>query len=367
MTIPSRSPRIFSLILSVLFPAFVLAGPGVAGDGTVSGEASASYRLVFPGGGVKVPSLKNDGYEQKSRLSGTEWKVDVNVSASPLRVRESWTLTKKMAKSLSAADREIGRSLSGKLAGACSRDEAVMQVFSFIREKWSYVEKDDSALEIRDLLSSGEASCLGMVRLAWDFLNRIEIPSRAITGIRFPPEGEECLLKGGALHAWLEVEVEKGRWVSCDPKSFFGFVPQYYIVLKNEGPVTREELKALAGGRVVLESNRDRLFFDPLSSLKPDFWIRPQYDAATQGVLLGKVLLVKDLPARGRASLSCGDRVLKCDLWDGNFYFRVASPGIYLLKIEAEEPGRGSSRLVELSDLSRKKLVVGAGAPEISN
>lgn len=367
MTTLSRSPRLYSIILSALFQVCALAAPASTGTGVVSGEASASYRLVFPSGGVTVPSVGNDGYEQKAVLSGTEWKVDIKVSAAPLRVREGWALTKKMVKSLSALDRDTGRSLAEKLSGASSRDEAIIRVSSFICQRWTYVEKDDSDSGIPELLSSGEASCLGMVRLAAHFLEVLGIPSREVTGIRFPPDGEDCLLRGGALHAWLEVEVERGKWVFCDPKSSFGFVPQYFIVLKKEGSVTREELKSVAGGRVFLERNEDRLFYDPLCSGKPDFWTRPPFDATTQGVLLGKALLVKDLPARGTAVLSCGDRVLRCDLWDGNFYFRIASPGVYKLEIEPKAPGRRISRSLELSDLSRKKLIIFVEGGVISN
>ncbi len=367
MTIPSRYQRLFSLVVLTLFQVCALAGTHGTGAGVVSGEASASYMLVFPGGGIQIPSASNDGYEQKAVQTETGWKVDVKVSAGVLRVRESWVLTRKMSGDLRSLNKVTGKALAAKIAGSSSRDEAVMKLCSFIRERWNYVEKDDSGLEIGELLSSSEASCLGMVRLAVHFLNILQIPSREITGIRFPREGDECILKGGALHAWLEVEVEKGRWVYCDPKSSFGFVPHYCIVLKKDGPITREELKAVAGGKVILERNNDRLFYDPLSAGRPDFWIRPPFDSATQGVLLGKALLGKDLPARGTAVLSCGDNLLKCDLWEGNFYFRIGSPGIYLLRIDAEEPGRRSSRRIELSDLSRKKLVVDAAAGEISN
>lgn len=314
-----------------------------------------------------MPSIRNDGYEQKAELSGVEWKVDIKVSAPPLRVRESWTLKKKMARSLSAADGGTGRQLAGRLSGASSRSEALMEVSSFIRERWRYVEKDESGLGIKELLSSKEASCLGMVILAKHFLEILGISSREITGIRFPAVDEVCLLKGGVLHAWLEVEVEKGIWVFCDPGSYFGFVPQYFIVLKKDGPMTKEELRSVSGGRVFLDRNEDRLFYDPLSSGKPDFWIRPQFDSAIQGVLLGKALLGKDLPARGAAILSCGDNVLRCDLWDGNFYFRIASRGIYTLEIEANAPVRRSSRSVELSDISRKKIVISADGGAISN
>jgi len=364
MTFPSRLLNPCSLIILAMTATLAFAAGGV---GSVSGKSSASYEISFPNGGLEMPSMRNDGYDQRAVKTKDGWLVEVSVSAGPLRAREEWFLTKKMEKSLAAMDRKVGRAMAARLAGAVSRDEAVMAVLRFIGDNWSYVQKDDSGMSLEEMLASREASCLGMVRLAGRVLDILGIPSSEITGIRFPACSRESELRGGALHAWLEVEVERGRRVFCDPMSSFGFVPQYFIVLRRGGGLSREELRAVSGGKVILTSNEDRIFYDPMSSVKPDFWVRPPFDSASQGVLLGKALERGDMPARGKARLSCGDRVLECELWDGNFYFKIASPGTYVMDVLPAAPARPSTLRIELSDLSRRMIVVPVEGGEVSH
>jgi hypothetical protein len=326
--------------------------------GVASGKGNASYRISFDSGDIVIPDCANDGFIQRAVKSGNGWEVRVEVSLEPLRLRESWAISRKMEKSLSVLGKDLKNELIAKLSSSTSKDDAVIKVLQIIAGKWNYVEKDDSGLTLDQLMASGNASCLGMVRLSQHILSLLEIPSKEVIGIRFPADQKIYSLKGGALHAWLEIEAEKGRWVFCDPRSTFGFVPEYFIVLKKDGSFGREDIRSIYGGTVELRANEDRIYYDPLSAVKPDFWKRPSYDALTQGVLLGKVLTEYDLPVEGQVSLSNDNGSLRTVLWKGNFYFKIMSPGIYTLKVMPAGRKQPAQKEVELSDLSRNKVVV---------
>lgn len=359
--------KIFSFFVLFVFGGACFIQLHAEGScGVAGGIGTAEYLMRFGGLGGSVPNYRNDGFEQVAVKTSSGWEIRTEVNLRPLKVREKWAMTKAEAKLISSLDEGLGKSLMGALGGVTSKDEAVIRVISLVNQKWDYVEKDDSALKIEELLSSKSLSCLGNVRVVKHLLDILRIPSAEVIGIRFPLNGRSYELKGGALHAWLEIEIEKGRKIFCDPRATFGFVPMNFIFLKVGDNLSDKELSLFQGGKVELLSIKDRIFFDPMSEEKPDLWKRASFDALVQGVLLGKVLDERDLPVAGRVSLSGENGEVVSPLWEGNFYFRALSTGLYTLRARAEGNAETIERKIELSDISRKKVVIYVKNGEIS-
>lgn len=325
--------------------------------GSVRGEAEATFFISSENRNIDIPFLSLNGFSQISEKKGNGIFVEIKINANDLRIEKEWRINKTISKKLRKLDPARAEPLIRALSKVRYTDEAAIEIFKFVKQNWKYVEKNDSNFATEEILNLKEASCFSLCRICKFYFDIIEIHSEVAIGIKFPTDKETLVLKGGALHSWLKIKIDKDNQVFCDPLSFFGFVTQRYIYLCNEENFKKDRLQNFKNATVTLVSNRDRIFYNPESEIKPLFWKRSPYESSIYGIVVGKVLKEKDLPAKGSVIVKGFGNNLKLDLFQGNFYFFAKEDGKYSMFIISEDENEEKLGDLVFSGSAVKKVV----------
>jgi hypothetical protein len=325
--------------------------------GSARGDAEAKFFISSENKNIDLPSIKLNGFSQRSEKAADGIFVEITIKADSLRIEKEWRLDKTISKKLKTLDPVRADALIRLLSKARYIDEAAIAIFQFVRENWEYVEKNDSDLTIEQILNLKEASCLSLCRICKFYFDIAGIKSTIAIGIKFPADEETFKLKGGALHSWLKINIDKDNEIFCDPLSFFGFVTQRYIYLCNEEDFRKNKLQNFREATVKLISSKDRIFYNPESEIKPLFWKRTPYESSVYGLVVGKVLKEKEIPAKGSVIVKGFGNDLKTDLFQGNFYFFVREEGRYSIFIIFEDGHKEKLGDLVFSGSAVKKVV----------
>lgn len=271
--------------------------------------------------------------------------MTVSVTATPLRVRAPFRTGKLPA--VLPPGTPLSAELAASLATCQRADEAVEAVLLALRRHIRYEERPEFPQTEQDVLRHGEASCVGMTRLALSVLRGLGLDCREVLGLKLPVRPETQPLTGGVLHAWIEVRYPGGPTVFCDPFRSMGWVPETYVLLRIGGGLEPGDLARFGGGTARCETHSDRLFFEPGPGATSLLWKRPAVASFTGNLLTGKVLGALDGPVAGVARLEGPSAAVSMPLWDGNFFFRDLEPAQYLLRVipEGEAPQQVSVRI----------------------
>lgn len=338
-TNPSNLTRLKNILILLLFliPLHFLGDQIYSTTGSARGEAEAVFFLSSDKNDIFFPSININGFSQSAQKTKNGTFVEIKITADSLRIDKEWRMNKAILKKLKKLDPKRAESLNALLSRAYYIDEAAISIFYFIRNNWKYVEKNDADLTIDEILNLKEASCLSLCRICKFYFDIVGIQSSIVIGIKFPTDEETFVLKGGALHSWIKIKIDKDNEVFCDPLSFFGFVTQRYIYLLDYEDFNKDKLQSFHLETVKLISSRDRIFYNPESEIKPLFWKRSAYESSVYGVVVGKVLNEKEIPAKGSVIVKGCGKDLKTDLFEGNFYFFVREEGTYSIFINFED------------------------------
>lgn len=345
----------FSLIL--LSQAFPFFGENDFPIGSTKGKSSAKYFLTLEDKDVKIPSLYLNGYNQKATKSENGFLVEVKIEADSLRINKKWSFEKGIEKKLKLFDEKRANYLINILSNAQFLDEAIISVFKFVKKNWIYVEKNDNDLNVNEILNSKDASCLSFCKICKSYFDIMGIESEIVIGIKFPSDKDSFILKGGALHSWLKIKLDKENEIFCDPLFYFGFVTHNYIYLSTFENFKKENLKSYKNVEVNLISANDRIFYNPQSKVKPLFWSRTPFESSAFGIVLGKVLKEKDIPVNGKVVIKNSSGNLITDTFEGNFYFFIENDGIYSISIFLEGGREENLGDLAFSKNSAKKIV----------
>ena len=335
-----------------MLPLALPAQTAPPGLGWVSGVADASYSVEASG---PAPlNYENNGFRQSVQAAPGGWTVSVRVAAAPLKVRSPFRLGRLPAGLGLSAPRLA--ELRALLGSAQRADEAVNAVMLFLRTRIAYSERPDFDETPQAVFTRSQASCVGLTRAAMAVLAALGISCREVLGLRVPPGQEQAELRGGLLHAWLEVDYPDAGSAFYDPLRSCGWVEPGYIVLSRGGGLAPGSYAAYAGGKVLCVRRRDRIFFEPASGERCVLWARSPFQGFTGTLVSGKVLGEADAPETGRATLSGGSATVTMELWEGNFFFRDLDPGSYLLTVAATG-GRSAVQTLRLSGMDKHHLV----------
>jgi hypothetical protein len=322
------------------------------GLGWVSGSAKASY-LLETKGGPAPPSYTNDGFEQTVQGSQGRWLVSVSVDLRPFRVRLPF-IPGKIPKGLGLSPTQSG-DLEKALATCQRADEAVNAVLLFLRSHLSYQERPDFTETPDAVLRRGSASCVGMTLTSVQILRSLGISCREVIGLRLPPASGPIELRGGLLHAWLEVDYGSSGSAFYDAWRTCGWVGDGYILLRRGEGLLVGGLASYTGGSATCEERKDRVCYEPAPNVRCILWARPPQSLFTGTLLSGKLLGPLDAPVAGSATLKGEGSSASMVLWEGNFFFRDLSPGHYLLTVI---PAHGASESLPITIHSMDKRFV---------
>lgn len=345
----------FSLIL--LIQTFSFFGKNDFPIGSTKGESYAKYFLTLEDKYLQISSLYLNGYIQKATKSENGFLVEVKIEADSLRIDKKWSFEKGIAKKLKLLDEKRANSLIKTLSNAQFLDEAIISVFQFVRNNWKYAEKNDNDLTLQNILNSDDASCLSFCKICKNYFDIMGIESEIVIGIKFPSDKDSLILKGGVLHSWLKIKLDKENEIFCDPLFYFGFVTHRYIFLSTFEDFKKESLKSYKNCEVALISSNDRIFYNPESKVRPLFWRRTPFESSAFGIVLGKVLKEKDIPVNGKVVVKNSSNSLITDTFDGNFYFFIENDGIYSITIILEEGREENLGNLVFSKSSAKKII----------
>ena len=348
-----------SLCLGLSQPASAQNTP--PGYGTVSGT-SASVVLLSAPSAPPPPPYENDGFRQTVDGGGGKWRVAVEVDARPLKVRAPFR-PGKISASVPLSP-QIASALSSALARCQRADEAVEAVLLVLRERIRYTERASFSETEKEVAERGEASCVGMTRLAVAILQSLGIGCREVVGFKLPAREGPIALEGGLLHAWMEVSYPEGQRVFCDPWRSSGWVPETYLVLRVGGGFDPGALSSYTGGAARFESHRDRLFYEPGAGVSSVLWKRGQGAVFTGTLLTGKVLGPLDMPLEGAARLEGSSSAASMPLWEGNFFFRDLEPAVYALSV-SPLGAPAQTAPVRLNPMDRRTLLFYSQGPMV--
>jgi len=325
--------------------------------GSARGEAKATFLFSTNNQKIEIPAFSLNGFSQRSEKSPAGILVEVKATADPLRIEKVWHLNKVMERSLTKNYKKRATTLIESLSKARFLDEAVILTFNFIKNNWRYVEKNDAEVPINDIFNSNEASCLSICRICKEFFKIMDIQSEIVIGIKFPDYSDTLVLKGGALHSWIKIKIDDKNEIFCDPLSYFGFVTQKYIYLTDYDTFIKNHLADFKGISITMTKNKDRIFYNPESETKPQYWRRSPYETSVYGLFVGKILKEKDLPAKGTVIVKGFGGDLKTDLFNGNFYFFVRSEGQYFIFAVFEDGKEQKLGDITFSGVAVQKVV----------
>ena len=294
----------------------------------MSGQQQGQYLLDAPQAPVP-PGVEINGYQQTVERTPRGYRIDVEVSAPPLRVRIPFR-PGLLPRSLGLPP-EVARGLRESLAGCQRADEAVEAVLLYLRTHLHYASRPDFTESIPKIFERGEASCVGLTAAACGILNALGIHSREVVGILLPSGTSSVRLEGGMLHAWVEVDYGESNRVYCDVLRSSGWVSAEYIVLRSGEGLSVGTLARYTGATLTRLEFRDRLFYEPAPGKACVLWKRPEQSSFTGTLLSGKLLGPMDAPLTGQAELIGGGASTSMPLWEGNFFFRDLEPGRYRL------------------------------------
>lgn len=343
--------------LTLFFVPLLAQNKSLLAVGSARGEAEANFEIYPKSSEIVIPSIAINGFLQNSTKTPFGISVKIKINADSLRIEKEFHLSKTAEKQLKRFDNIRAPILIDWLSKTRYLDEATLVVFNFLKSNWHYVDKNDNDLSIEALLNSKDASCLSFCRLAKEYMNIIGIQSDIVVGIKFPIEKETFILEKGALHSWLKLKIDDTNDVFCDPLSFFGFVTPRYIYIADWETFKKDKLRHFKDSTVTLTSCKDRIFFNPESEVKPQFWERSPYENSVYGLVLGKVLKEKDIPVSGEIVIKSAGNDFKTELFQGNFYFFVKTDGEYSIYFVTE--GKKEKKLgdVTFSGCAVKKVV----------
>ncbi len=346
--------------LLLLAVAVLAASPALQGGpryprliGWVEGSASAVYSLDAPGA-PPPPSFKCNGFVQEVEGARGHWRIKVQVSLRPLRVRTPFRpgrLPASLDLPTSAA-----RSLEARLSNCAREDQAVDAVLTFLRERLHYKQKPDFDETFRSVMARGESSCVGMTHAAVTILKALGVKCREIVGLKVPASKVPVSLQGGRLHAWIEIDFPEVGPVFCDPFRSTNWVPQNYVVLRDGGGLDVGGLKAYTGGRISLLDQKDRTFYEPPAGADCLLWARPSADYRTGSIITGKLLGGMDIPLHGTATLAGNGGIVSMKLWEGNFFFNGLEPGVYELTVVSAGGSRQREN-IRLTGMDKRRLI----------
>ena len=295
-----------------------------------------------------------NGYRQTVDRTSSGYRIQVDVSAPPLRVRIPFR-PGLLPRSLGLPP-EAARGLQKSLAGCQRADEAVEAVLLYLRTHLHYASRPDFTESIPKIFESGEASCVGLTAAACGILNALGIHSREVVGILLPSGASSVRLEGGMLHAWIEVDYGEANRVYCDALRSSGWVSAEYIVLRTGEGLSVGALARYTGATLTRLDFRDRLFYEPAPGKSCVLWKRPEQSSFTGTLVSGKLLGVMDAPLAGRAELIGGGASTSMPLWEGNFFFRDLEPGRYRLVLHPTG-GPPLEALITLGPMDKRSLV----------
>jgi hypothetical protein len=346
-----------SAAVLVAFCALAAAGEQVA-PGAVWGRADATYRLEAPAAAVPAPpSYANRTFAQSVKSVEGGWEISVTSTPSPATfgspLRQDWS-----SKAIAALDPGYLSAVRSALASSRTKEEAVLRLGLVLRAMTAYAERPDFDETVQEVSRRRTASCVGMVRIAALLLNEVlNVPCRSVIGLKAEPGGSPELLSGGALHAWLEVDLGLRGRVFFDPWFSYGWVPESYIILRIGGGLEPGDLAALAGSRVTAIWRKERIFYLPANNAKTLFWSASSPSASGTAAVVGKALFPDESPVEGTAWLENSGGRVAAALWNGNFCFRELAPGSYDVFIESQGKVLWEGSLM-LGALDIRELVV---------
>lgn len=347
----------FSATILVAFCALAAAGEEVA-PGAVWGRADATYRLEAPAAAVPAPpSYANRTFTQSVKSVKGGWEISVTSAPSPATfgspLRQDWS-----SRAIAALDPGYVSAVRSALASSRTKEDAILRLGLVLRAMTAYAARPDFDETPQAVSRRRTASCVGMARVAALLLHEVlNVPCRSVIGLKAAPGGSPELLSGGALHAWLEVDLGSRGRIFFDPWFSCGWVPESYIILRIGGSLEPGDLAALAGSRVTATWRKDRIFYLPANNAKTLFWSAGAPSASGGAAVVGKALFPDETPVEGTAWIENSGGRVAAALWNGNFCFRDLAPGSYdvLIESQGEVLWEGS---VMLGALDIRELVV---------
>lgn len=327
----------FLIALLILLPVETPSERPPLSSGVIFGEADCVYRLSAIPGAPGPPAVVLRGFRQRAAQRGQEWEISIHTRAAP--VGGGYSFDAHLAQTALAGLPEVFRAAAmASLKNVTSADGACLQIARLLREHLAYVPlREDESADPAALLQKGTASCAGFARIAALLLQCGNVSCQPVVGLRAPSDGGPLLLKGGALHVWLEVHASDAPPAYYDPAFSAGWVPARYVVLRTGDGFQAGTLGAWKGAILLRLWQRDRLFAVPAKEGETLFWRGGEPPIAPNSALLcGKLLEGGDGPLAGSAILRGAELSLAVPLWEGNFCFQDLLPGEYDLSVISE-------------------------------
>ena len=319
----------------------------------MSGKAESSYAIVADAHTPPPPAYSNDGFRQTVQGYSGRWRVTVAVDLKPFLVRLPFRPGRIPGGLGLSADQARGLE---KAVAHCQRaDEAVNAVLLYLRTILAYQERPDFDETPEAVLQRGSASCVGMTLTAVRILKGLGISCREVLGLKLPPSPAPVELRGGRLHAWLEVDYGSASSAFYDGWRSCAWIGDGYVLLRRGGGLAVGDLASYAGGSAVCIARKDRIFYEPAQQTRCLLWARPPQSLFTGTLLSGKLVGPLDAPQAGTATLQGEGSSASMDLWEGNFFFRDLSPGQYRLTVT---PSHGESQSLPITIHSMDKRFV---------